>query len=242
MRRRGRRPADVGYGDRRGRRRRVEEQAEQALSTVDSEFGRTNDPVRMYMREMGTVELLTREGEIEIAKRIEDGLKHMVQAISACPTTIANIIGWRTKVEADEMRIDELVDGLNRPQRDGGPPRNRAASPDDRRRTATKTTKTAMAKRRRRGSDRCCSSKNDALERFATIAAWFRKGCEVARRQRAAGQDGQEAAGFRRVDEHPLHRARSNALCDRCASMVDRSAAGTQRFSNLRRTRSRCRA
>ena len=52
----------------------VEEQAEQALSTVDSEFGRTTDPVRMYMREMGSVELLTREGEIEIAKRIEDGL------------------------------------------------------------------------------------------------------------------------------------------------------------------------
>jgi RNA polymerase primary sigma factor len=57
----------------------VEEQAEQALSTVDSEFGRTTDPVRMYMREMGSVELLTREGEIEIAKRIEDGLKHMIQ-------------------------------------------------------------------------------------------------------------------------------------------------------------------
>ncbi len=56
----------------------VEEEAEVALSTVDSEFGRTTDPVRMYMREMGTVELLTREGEIEIAKRIEDGLKHMV--------------------------------------------------------------------------------------------------------------------------------------------------------------------
>jgi RNA polymerase primary sigma factor len=62
------------------------------LSTVDSEFGRTTDPVRMYMREMGSVELLTREGEIEIAKRIEDGLKHMIQAISACPTTIAEIL------------------------------------------------------------------------------------------------------------------------------------------------------
>ena len=90
----------------------VEEQAEQALSTVDSEFGRTTDPVRMYMREMGSVELLTREGEIEIAKRIEDGLKHMVQAISACPTTIADIVDMAAKVEADEMRIDELVDGL----------------------------------------------------------------------------------------------------------------------------------
>ncbi|WP_375712150.1 RNA polymerase sigma factor RpoD [Azonexus sp.] len=90
----------------------VEEQAEQALSTVDSEFGRTTDPVRMYMREMGSVELLTREGEIEIAKRIEEGLKHMVQAISACPTTIADILDSAAKVEADEMRIDELIDGL----------------------------------------------------------------------------------------------------------------------------------
>src|SRR5712671_5744678 len=70
----------------------AEEEAEAALSTVDPEFGRTTDPVRMYMREMGSVELLTREGEIEIAKRIEDGLKHMIQAISACPTTIAEII------------------------------------------------------------------------------------------------------------------------------------------------------
>ncbi|NTV69934.1 MAG: RNA polymerase sigma factor RpoD [Azonexaceae bacterium] len=90
----------------------VEAQAEQALSTVDSEFGRTTDPVRMYMREMGTVELLTREGEIEIAKRIEEGLKHMIQAISACPTTITDILDMAAKVENDEMRIDELVDGL----------------------------------------------------------------------------------------------------------------------------------
>jgi RNA polymerase primary sigma factor len=90
----------------------AEEEAEAALSTVDSEFGRTTDPVRMYMREMGSVELLTREGEIEIAKRIEDGLKHMIQAISACPTTIAEIIGMAEKIRREEMRIDEVVDGL----------------------------------------------------------------------------------------------------------------------------------
>ncbi|MDR3220888.1 MAG: RNA polymerase sigma factor RpoD, partial [Candidatus Accumulibacter sp.] len=90
----------------------VEEQAEQALSTVDSEFGRTTDPVRMYMREMGSVELLTREGEIEIAKRIEDGLKHMIQAISACPTTIAEILDCADQIARDEMRVDELIDGL----------------------------------------------------------------------------------------------------------------------------------
>ena len=88
------------------------EEAEQALATVDSEFGRTTDPVRMYMREMGTVDLLTREGEIEIAKRIEDGLKHMVQAIAACPTTIAELLAMVDKVAADEISVDELVDGL----------------------------------------------------------------------------------------------------------------------------------
>ena len=90
----------------------AEEEAEAALSTVDPEFGRTTDPVRMYMREMGTVELLTREGEIVIAKRIEDGLKHMIQAISACPTTIHEILELSEKVKREDMRIDELVDGL----------------------------------------------------------------------------------------------------------------------------------
>ena len=96
----------------------VVEQAEAALSTVDSEFGRTTDPVRMYMREMGSVELLTREGEIEIAKRIEDGLKHMIQAISACPTTIAEILALADRIEKDEIRVDEVVDGLVDPTAD----------------------------------------------------------------------------------------------------------------------------
>ncbi len=90
----------------------AEEEAEAALSTVDSEFGRTTDPVRMYMREMGSVELLTREGEIEIAKRIEDGLKHMIQAISACPTTIKEVLDHAERIRAGTMRIDEVVDGL----------------------------------------------------------------------------------------------------------------------------------
>ncbi len=90
----------------------VEAAAATALSTVDSDFGRTTDPVRMYMREMGAVALLTREGEIEIAKRIEEGLKDMVQAISACPTTIAEILTLARKVEDDEMKVDEVVDGF----------------------------------------------------------------------------------------------------------------------------------
>ena len=90
----------------------AEEAAEAALSTVDSEFGRTTDPVRMYMREMGTVELLTREGEIEIAKRIEGGLQAMMLAISASPTTIAEILSMADRIGAGEMQISEAVDGF----------------------------------------------------------------------------------------------------------------------------------
>ncbi len=90
----------------------VDEEAEAAASTLDSEFGRTTDPVRMYMREMGSVELLTREGEIEIAKRIEEGLQHMMQAISACPMTIGQILELAEKIEKEESRIDDVVDGL----------------------------------------------------------------------------------------------------------------------------------
>ena len=90
----------------------AEAAAEAALSTVDSDFGRTTDPVRMYMREMGSVELLTREGEIEIAKRIEDGLRDMIQAISACPVTIDEIIDAARRIENDEIKIDEIVDGM----------------------------------------------------------------------------------------------------------------------------------
>lgn len=90
----------------------VDDEAEAALTTVDSDFGRTTDPVRMYMREMGSVELLTREGEIEIAKRIEDSLKHMVMAIAACPTTVNEVLAYINEVRNESLSIDEVVDGL----------------------------------------------------------------------------------------------------------------------------------
>jgi len=112
----------------------AEEEAEAALSTVDSEFGRTTDPVRMYMREMGTVELLTREGEIEIAKRIEAGLKDMVMAISACPVTISEILASAERVANEEIKIDEFVDGLIDPNAEevqDTSPAAAAASDDD---------------------------------------------------------------------------------------------------------------
>jgi len=93
----------------------AEEEAEAALSTVDSEFGRTTDPVRMYMREMGTVELLTREGEIEIAKRIEGGLMDMMEAISASPATIAEILNMGEEIREGKVVISTVVDGFSNP-------------------------------------------------------------------------------------------------------------------------------
>jgi len=91
----------------------AEEEAEAALSTVDSEFGRTTDPVRMYMREMGTVELLTREGEIEIAKRIEGGLMDMMAAISGSPATIAAVLAMAEEIRENKVVISTIVDGFN---------------------------------------------------------------------------------------------------------------------------------
>ena len=91
----------------------AEEEAEAALSTVDSEFGRTTDPVRMYMREMGTVELLTREGEIEIAKRIEGGLMAMMEAISASPATVAEILRMAEDIRENKVVISTIVDGFS---------------------------------------------------------------------------------------------------------------------------------
>ncbi|MDM7949781.1 RNA polymerase sigma factor RpoD [Hydrogenophaga sp.] len=90
----------------------AEEEAEAALSTVDSEFGRTTDPVRMYMREMGTVELLTREGEIEIAKRIEGGLNDMMAAISESPATIAEVLALAEEIREGKVVISTVVDGF----------------------------------------------------------------------------------------------------------------------------------
>src|SRR3989441_8345729 len=90
----------------------AEEAAEAALSTVDSEFGRTTDPVRMYMRQMGSFDLLTREGEIEIAKRIESGQQAMMRAISASPSVMGEILAYRDKIAAGEVGISEVVDRL----------------------------------------------------------------------------------------------------------------------------------
>lgn len=88
------------------------EAAAAALSSVESEIGRTTDPVRMFMREMGTVELLTREGEIDIAKRIEDGINQVQSAIAEYPGTIPYILEQFDRVQAEELRLTDLISGF----------------------------------------------------------------------------------------------------------------------------------
>ena len=88
------------------------EEAAAALANVDSEFGRTTDPVRMYMREMGTVELLTREGEIEIAKRIEDGVNQVFTALSHYPGTLTMMLDAYDQIEKEELRLVDIISGF----------------------------------------------------------------------------------------------------------------------------------
>ncbi|WCP67518.1 RNA polymerase sigma factor RpoD [Vibrio tubiashii] len=94
------------------------EAAAAALSSVENEIGRTTDPVRMYMREMGTVELLTREGEIDIAKRIEDGINQVQNSVAEYPGTIPYILEQFDKVQAEELRLTDLITGFVDPDAD----------------------------------------------------------------------------------------------------------------------------
>src|SRR5690606_35186407 len=95
------------------------EEAAAVLASVESEPGRTTDPVRMYMREMGTVELLTREGEIEIAKRIEEGIREVLHAMAYWPGSVELVLGEFDKITTEERRISDLIAGYLDPNDDG---------------------------------------------------------------------------------------------------------------------------
>jgi len=97
------------------------EAAAAAIASVDSEFGRTTDPVRMYMREMGTVELLTREGELKIAKRIEEGLNQVLSSLSVYPKSVQKLIEIFDRVERDETRLADVISGFHDPDADAVP-------------------------------------------------------------------------------------------------------------------------
>jgi len=104
------------------------EEAAAALATVDAEFGRTTDPVRMYMREMGTVELLTREGEIRIAKRIEEGLDQVRSALAQFPPTGQLIFDTYDAILRGETRLQDLITGFIDPNEQIADPSARAAA------------------------------------------------------------------------------------------------------------------
>jgi RNA polymerase primary sigma factor len=204
----------------------VEEQAEAALSTVDSEFGRTTDPVRMYMREMGSVELLTREGEIEIAKRIEEGLRHMVHAISACPTTVREILDLAEKVEKEEMRIDEVVDGLIDPNaKDDFDPKKAEAASEEEEEEQIEEEEEGESEEDEGAAQRASLLKlrGEALEKFARIRRLFDK---LLRTLENKGSKDKDYLRVREQISTELMTIRFTArmverLCDSVRSLVD---------------------
>ncbi|MDD4965457.1 RNA polymerase sigma factor RpoD [Halothiobacillus sp.] len=110
---------DLGLADE-SRAASDEDATEEAVavlaSQVDAEFGRTTDPVRMYMREMGTVDLLNRQGEIEIAKRIEEGLIEVTRALAFYPPTIETLLEHYARIEAGELRMQDVIVGIIEPE------------------------------------------------------------------------------------------------------------------------------
>ncbi|WP_087649174.1 RNA polymerase sigma factor RpoD [Caballeronia choica] len=164
---------DTGSSD-----EQVEEEAVAAISGVDAEFGRSTDPVRMYMREMGTTELLTRQGEIALARRIEEARNDVIQAISSCPTTIADLLAIAGAVASGATPIEEFVDGMIDPA---------AAESDGISAVAEESIgrEPVLAADHRDEDDDGAEAastdlrseilKTDALAKFAAIAEWFEK-------------------------------------------------------------------
>ncbi len=210
----------------------VEEEAEQALSTVDTEFGRTTDPVRMYMREMGSVSLLTREGEIEIAKRIEEGLKHMVQAISACPSTVAEMLSVVDKIVKDEIRVDELVDAVIDPN-EQGQELDQASLPESLEEDLDEDD--AEESENRANAALLLKLKEDALERFELIRKSYSK--MMAALEKGGTQDAQYIAAQQAISQELLNirfTARSiERLCDSVRGMVERIRQHERKVLNL---------
>ncbi len=195
----------------------AEEEAEAALSTVDSEFGRTTDPVRMYMREMGTVELLTREGEIEIAKRIEGGLMDMMEAISASPATIAEVLGMAQEIRDGKVVISTIVDGfVNADENDDYVAEEDFDEYDEEDDDDGKGGSKALTKKLE-------ELKNEALSRFDKIADLFEK------LRKAYDKDGWGSANYTKVQKaitEELMTIRFTAktiekLCDLVRNQVD---------------------
>ena len=194
----------------------TEEEAEAALSTVDSEFGRTTDPVRMYMREMGTVELLTKVQEIEIAKRIEEGQREMMAAISACPATIQQIRELVGKIRADELSVGDVVDGFVGVEEAFDTSPDEELDDDADEEEVEAASNAASAKQ-------LLALKNQSLDKFNIIEKNFDK------MRLAFGRDGYLSASYNKAQEAITNELMSirftartvDKLCDSLRSQVD---------------------
>ncbi|MCW5657244.1 MAG: sigma-70 family RNA polymerase sigma factor [Burkholderiaceae bacterium] len=171
-------PASAAAGD-----DEAEAAAEAAVATIDSDFGRTTDPVTMYMREMGVFDLLTREGEVEIAKRIEAGLQAMVHAASAAPAVVAEVLACADQIAAGDLAVGDVVDGLVHDD-----------EPDD---YVAEEQADAFAEDEAAGgeltTERLVELRRDALERFAAV----RRAFDGLRRAYQRG--GSASAGYRQA-------------------------------------------
>ncbi|MFQ5936232.1 MAG: RNA polymerase sigma factor RpoD [Acidiferrobacterales bacterium] len=198
----------------------VVEEAEQVLvSAVDSEFGRTTDPVRMYMREMGTVELLTREGEIELAKRIEDGIRQTTEAIAACPAAIAELQRLIELCESEQLRLSDLLAGFVDPDADDEiPVVNPMAEVND---------DAALNDGDDTADEDASAKREEALARFARIRKLHASHVRVIGKK---GYEGPEAGRARRklIDEFlqvKLVPKQINHLVTRVRSLVEQTRA-----------------
>jgi RNA polymerase primary sigma factor len=147
------------------------DEAAAALATVDSEFGRTTDPVRMYMREMGTVELLTREGEIRIAKRIEEGLDQVRSALVQFPPTFALLLGQYDLVAQGEVRLQDLIVGFIDPNEEIANPQARTSEDEESDTPADTGPDPAEVDRKVKKIKRLAKRYTDALGRDGTKSA-----------------------------------------------------------------------
>ncbi|HCY62594.1 MAG TPA: RNA polymerase sigma factor RpoD, partial [Oxalobacteraceae bacterium] len=167
-----------------------------ALSAVDADFGRSTDPVRMYMREMATVQLLNRQQEIAIARRIEEGLTEMMQAISANPATIAEVLALADKLEQDLIKVDDIIDGFTEAGVDAAAPaedelQGAALADDEEELDEEDDSVDAGGGSDSLSADQVRQMRAEALKKFAAIAAHF----ATMRAEHDAGRHASKAWG-----------------------------------------------
>ncbi len=159
-------------------------EAAAALAAVahEAEAGRTTDPVRMYMREMGTVELLTREGEIVIAKRIEEGIRELMKAMACFPGVVEHVLDEYEAISNEDRRLKELISGYLYPDEEAAPAAGRKDRNDkDKKDNNKKDNKKSAGDNENDDSSDSVSGPDpeEARVRFAAMREQYRRACKV---------------------------------------------------------------